>query len=85
MKYLFVVLSFLTFFNNGVKAQGSEQWQNAVSNVEAMLSDYIQRSDELLRSEDDLYSSINVDPLTYAGNACANLSDVSPCWTDLSI
>lgn len=72
MKYLVVALFFLTSFSNGVKAQVSEQWQNAISNVESMLEDYVQHADELLRLEDDFYASINVGPLAYAGNACAN-------------
>lgn len=72
MKHLFIALLFLTTFSNGFQAQASEQWLNVISDVENKLEEYIQKSDKLLRLEDELYASINVGPLVYAGNACAN-------------
>ena len=72
MKRLLAALFFIIVLSSASTAQDAEQWPNAISNVESMLEDYIQHADELLRSEDDFYASINTSPLAYAGNACAN-------------
>lgn len=47
-------------------------WPETIAKVEALLEEYVSRSDELLRQEDEFYRSENMSPLGYLGNACAN-------------
>ena len=72
MKRLLAALFFIIALSSASTAQDAEPWPTAIANVESRLEDYVQRADELLRLEDDFYASINVSPLMYAGNACAN-------------
>ena len=71
-KLMFVCLIALLISAGMPLAQNVTTWSATVKNVEALLQQYIQKSDELLRKEDSLYASINQNPLSYAGTACAN-------------
>jgi hypothetical protein len=71
-KLMFVCLIALLISAGMSLAQNVTTWSATVKNIEALLQQYIQKSDELLRKEDSLYASINQNPLSYAGTACAN-------------
>jgi hypothetical protein len=73
MKPLFAV-SFTLFLALAslVTAQESKSWPDTIANVEALLEQYIQKSDELLREEDEDYRLNGGHPLNYFGVSCAN-------------
>lgn len=73
MKFLFATFWIhLMMLPSLAIAEESQPWPQTIANVETLLEAYIKKSDELLREQDEFYSSTNSTPLTYTGNTFAN-------------